>query len=276
MENLKLWDAVKRPPKTALKQIQGGRLSGKTDISPQWRYLAATGQFGPCGIGWKYTIDRLWAESGADGEVMSFALVTLYVKVGDQWSEGIPGIGGAMQIEAEKKGLHTSDECYKMAVTDALSVAFKVLGFGADIYMGMFDGSKYLDEKAQKESPADEMTVAQKKKISELSHHQALTDEQVEKAVAWLKDKHTRDAGDKMITAMEAMIARQTKPQGSDRVDMLINAYAEAIKCDLEYAMKRLNEIMLKRFDVGLNQADDALIGSCIAEIDRDGDLLPF
>ena len=34
----------------------------------------------------------------------------------------------------EKNGLYTSDECFKMALTDAISVACKALGFGADIY----------------------------------------------------------------------------------------------------------------------------------------------
>lgn len=31
-----------------------------------------------------------------------------------------------------------------MAMTDALSVAFKAVGVAADIYLGNYDGSKYL------------------------------------------------------------------------------------------------------------------------------------
>ena len=62
----------------------------------------------------------------------------------------IPGIGGSMFVASEKAGLRTNDECYKMAVTDALSVAMKMLGVGADIYMGRYDGSKYAEEKMLK------------------------------------------------------------------------------------------------------------------------------
>jgi hypothetical protein len=147
-ENLHLWNAVKQPPKSALKSINAGRLKGKSDINPQWRLQAMTEQFGPCGSGWKYTIDRLWTEPGTDGQVCAFALVSLYYKgVGlDEWSEAVQGIGGSMLIEQESKGLHTSDEAYKMAVTDALSVAMKALGVAADIYAGKWDGSKYAEE----------------------------------------------------------------------------------------------------------------------------------
>jgi hypothetical protein len=49
-----IWDALAKPPKEALKTIKGGRLSGMTDVNPQWRYKAVTDVFGPCGVGWKY------------------------------------------------------------------------------------------------------------------------------------------------------------------------------------------------------------------------------
>lgn len=142
-DNLNFWNAVKRPPVTALKKISGGRLSGMTDISPQWRYMAMTEQFGPCGIGWKYELKRLWIEEGADGQKAAFAEIALQTIKGNGWSAPIPGVGGSMFIAKEKDGPRTSDEAFKMAVTDALSVAMKLLGVGADIYMGLWDGSKY-------------------------------------------------------------------------------------------------------------------------------------
>ena len=58
------WEILARPPKSALKQIKGGRLSGMTDINPQWRYKAMTDVFGQCGNGWKYEIQRTWTEQG--------------------------------------------------------------------------------------------------------------------------------------------------------------------------------------------------------------------
>jgi hypothetical protein len=145
MDYMKIWQAVERPPAEALRTIKGGRLNGKTDISPQWRMKIMTEVFGPCGMGWKYTIDKLWTEPGSENQIMAFALVSVYYKQDSEWSGPVPGIGGSMMIAAEKGGLHSSDEAYKMAVTDALSVAFKAVGVAAAIYSGLWDGAKYTD-----------------------------------------------------------------------------------------------------------------------------------
>jgi len=145
--NLATWNQLNRPPASALKKIGGGRLKGMTDINPQWRYHVLTEVFGPCGTGWKYTIDKLWLEQGGN-ETCAFAMVSLYVKIsGSDWSDAIPGIGGSKLVASESSGPHTSDECFKMAVTDALSVACKMLGVAADIYAGLWDGSKYIEKK---------------------------------------------------------------------------------------------------------------------------------
>lgn len=147
MENKEIWDKVKQPPKSALKVIGAGRLKGKSDINPQWRYDVMTEVFGVCGCGWKYTIDKLWREEATDGQVFAFAQVSVYILEkeigGSIWSEPIQGIGGSMLVTKESSGLHSSDEGYKMAVTDALGTAMKMLGVAADIYAGKWDGSKY-------------------------------------------------------------------------------------------------------------------------------------
>ena len=51
-----------------------------------------------------------------------------------EWSKPIVGVGGSMFIAKEKSGPYTSDEAYKMALTDAISVSCKALGIAADIY----------------------------------------------------------------------------------------------------------------------------------------------
>lgn len=142
MSNLDLYNKVRAVPAEAQKPISGGRLNGKTDINPMWRIKALTEQFGMCGIGWYPEVLRQWTETGANGEVAAFCNINLYVKVGDEWSKPIFGTGGSALIAKESKGLNTSDECYKMALTDAISVACKHLGFGADIYWEK-DRSKY-------------------------------------------------------------------------------------------------------------------------------------
>lgn len=143
MDNKQLWNELSQPPPSALKPIAGGRLQGMTDINPQWRLEVMTQVFGPCGVGWKYSIEKLWTEQGHGEEVIVFAIVSVQIKNGGEWSEPIPGVGGNKLVEQEKRGPHNNDEAYKMAITDALSVALKALGVASDIYAGLWDGSKY-------------------------------------------------------------------------------------------------------------------------------------
>ena len=163
------YDKMRRPPQTALRQIQAGDLKGKTDINPQWRYEIMDTVFGPCGIGWKYELVKLWSHDCADGTVLAFAQVNVYVKQGDAWSEPIPGIGGNTLVDMVKgysqgdpKRAKPNDEGFKMATTDALSVALKMLGVAADVYMGKWDGSKYRD------NPADDEGSSSRPDTSEL------------------------------------------------------------------------------------------------------------
>ena len=132
--NLNLYDKMRAVPDNAKKPINAGRLKGMTDISPMWRIKKLTEEFGPCGFGWKYTVDKQWVEVGADGAVMAFCNISLFIKMDGEWSEGIPGTGGASLVAKESKGLYSDDEAFKKALTDALSVACKAIGMGADVY----------------------------------------------------------------------------------------------------------------------------------------------
>lgn len=134
MENMEIYDRVKSTPQTALKPISAGRLKGMSDINPMYRIQKLTETFGPCGFGWKYTITGKEIMDGANGEKIAVVDIDLYVKWEGEWSDAIPGTGGSSFIANERNGAYTSDECYKMALTDALSVSCKALGIGADVY----------------------------------------------------------------------------------------------------------------------------------------------
>lgn len=141
MGNLDLYNKLKVVPAEAIKPIQNGRLKGKSDINPMWRIKTMTEHFGVCGIGWKYVITKQWTETYGT-ETKAYCNIDLFVKVDGQWSDAIQGTGGSSEVTMERNGSYVSDECYKMALTDALSVAMKALGVGADIY---FEKGKSMD-----------------------------------------------------------------------------------------------------------------------------------
>ena len=157
--NNKHYDNLKTVPKTALKEIGFGKLKGKSDINPQWRYEVMTSEFGPCGIGWKYEITKTWTQELLDGQMMVFVEINVYIKDGETWSGGIPAIGGDFLIQKDKNGIHGNDEAYKMATTDALGVALKMLGVAADVYRGLANDSKYGREQST-QTPAQPIKTA--------------------------------------------------------------------------------------------------------------------
>lgn len=124
MDNMQHWKNLCEVPRDALKEIGFGKLKGKSDINPQWRYEAMTKEFGVCGIGWKYEIAKTWTQPVND-EVLLFVEVHLYIKDGEHWSAPIPAVGGDFVLEKDKNGLHGNDEAYKMATTDALGAAME-------------------------------------------------------------------------------------------------------------------------------------------------------
>lgn len=143
-DNLKIWNSVKQVPTQFLKTIDFGKLKGKSDINPQWRLMAMTQAFGVIGHGWTYRIVRTWTDHNpTTGEVMCFAEVAVKTKLDGEWGEEFSGIGGSAIVEKNKNGIVSNDDGYKMAVTDALSVAFKAIGIAGDIYLNLFDSSKY-------------------------------------------------------------------------------------------------------------------------------------
>lgn len=187
-DNLELYNKFRSVPQEAVKPISAGRLKGKSDINPMWRIKQLTEVFGPCGFGWRYIITRQWMETGANGEVSAFVNIDLYVKIGEEWSEAIPGTGGAAFVANERNGAYTSDECYKMALTDAISVACKALGVAADIYFAN-DRTKY-DNTPQQPSPQPLQQTDSRKVLPE----SMFNDNNVMK---WLYDKEStsRTAG---------------------------------------------------------------------------------
>jgi hypothetical protein len=136
-KNLRFYNQGREVPKDALKEIRAGRLKGMSDVNPMWRMKRMTEIFGPVGFGWKYTIDKQWEEVHGQ-EVKVFCNVSLYVRDPEtkEWSDAIPGNGGSAVVSIERNGAYVNDEAYKMALTDALSIAMKPIGIGADIWYG--------------------------------------------------------------------------------------------------------------------------------------------
>lgn len=143
-ENLRLWNALKRTDPRATKPfMRAGGFRG-TQIDPAWRLQAMTEAFGPVGQGWGY--EQLeWTIV----ERMVFTSVRVWYrdpKTGEKCFSG-PQWGGTELMRRRRDGTEEpNDEAFKMSVTDALGKCLLQLGLAADVYLGLFDDSKYREE----------------------------------------------------------------------------------------------------------------------------------
>lgn len=216
MENIGIYEKVRTVPQEAQKRINGGRMNGKTDINPMWRIKVLTELFGPCGVGWYYKPVRKWTET-IGNETAAFVDIELYVKLDGEWSMPISGTGGNMLAAKEKSGIYVSDECYKMATTDAISVACKQLGIGADVYWSE-DRTKYDGQYNQKGDLKDQESqkkpqVVTNAMIKALRSEMDRVGMSTEKMLKWAKiDSLENMRTDIYLYAMEKLKERESVP----------------------------------------------------------------
>lgn len=151
--NLDLWNKVERTDPDRTKQFnRGGGFKG-TAINATYLAKCATEQFGPIGIGWGVdVIEERYVEGhplSNNNDVTTHA--TIHVVRVRLWHSGdrekyVEHFGQTTFVGKNKNGLFTDEEAPKKSLTDATNKCLSMLGFSADIFLGLFDDNKYVTE----------------------------------------------------------------------------------------------------------------------------------
>jgi uncharacterized short protein YbdD (DUF466 family) len=138
-KNMKIWETLSKTNPNYTRTAPSSYGKRITTIDPMYQIQMMTDLFGPVGIGWKYKVDYKYI----DGLV--FAEVTIKYFT-DEWHEYGPVC--SVQNLSKKNG-NLDDEAPKKAMTDAMTKAFSHLGMSADVFLGKFDDSKYVEQMKQ-------------------------------------------------------------------------------------------------------------------------------
>ena len=133
---MKIWETLSKTNPEFTKPLPGFGGKKLTTIDPMYQIQMMTDLFGPVGIGWKYKADYKYI----DGLV--FAEVTIKYFT-NEWHEYGP-VCSVQNLSKKNGGL--DDEAPKKAMTDAMTKAFSHLGMSADVFLGKFDDSKYVED----------------------------------------------------------------------------------------------------------------------------------
>lgn len=201
-DNLAIWNAVSKTNPDNTKHVS--QRGGFTSICAQSQIMEATRQFGPVGIGWGYT-----AEAPIFHDNLIFVRVTLWH--GDRCNVFGPVIGGA---EWKSNKGHLDSDAPKKATTDALTKLLSQLGFNADVFLGLYDDSKYVEQMRREfaPEPAPKRAPDPGSLISDAA----------------------RDKLAMMITASGSDIATFCRENGIDTLKQLTNARAAELAAPLK------------------------------------------
>lgn len=213
--SMDLWNAVAVTNPNFVKSFTRGNDFTGTAINATYLAQKATETFGPCGIGWGVDILEERYQDGApliqDGtvvgkEVIHVLRVKLWYVHQDKRGEVIH-FGQTTFVGSNKQGIFTDEEAPKKSMTDATSKCLSLIGFSADVHLGLYDDNKYvadlrqqfgteknaksganLEGKREEAGKADGNTItpSQAKEVSDLLTTSKRTPESL---LAWLKSK---------------------------------------------------------------------------------------
>ena len=141
-KNTYIWDEVKHTNPTFTKPFPA---FGKTltTIDPMYQIMVMTNTFGPVGRDWNYTTNYTYTDKLVFAEVS----VATDKNKDDFWNYFGP-VSSCQSLYKKNGGL--DDEAPKKAMTDALTKAFSHLGVSADVFLGLFEHNKYVEDMKEK------------------------------------------------------------------------------------------------------------------------------
>jgi hypothetical protein len=159
MSNTRIWDQVDVTDPSATKNFTGmGGFKG-TAIKPTYLMHKATEVFGPCGEGWGWVVleDRFdeggplqaptkeWPEAPRINAKLHTLKIELWYLGKDGQKCTIQHYGHTPFVYFQQGKIMTDWEAAKKSLTDAIGKCLQPLGFAADIHMGLFDDTAYVD-----------------------------------------------------------------------------------------------------------------------------------
>lgn len=145
MSNLELWESVEKTNPNQTKKVTFGRAI--TAIDPYHQIKNATNKFGPVGVGWGWSVERVEYLPTNELGLLIRMWHTEKTNTFDQWGQA------SLYIDKAEKKKDT--DCFKKATTDGVTKCLSLIGFNADVFLGKFEDNKYVQELNEEFAPKD-------------------------------------------------------------------------------------------------------------------------
>lgn len=166
--NMQIWDRVST---TDTRYTKAAEVGGQkiTSLNGTAMIMKATEVFGPVGIGFGWSIIEERFDEGSEmvsgegdkrlvlGRELNHTIkIRFWFELDGKRGE-IEQYGCTRYLYKSKYGTTTDGEAPKKSLTDAIKKSLSMLGFSADVFLGMFDDQTYVEQ--LKEEQAIELAV---------------------------------------------------------------------------------------------------------------------
>lgn len=155
--NMRIWAQV---DKTDTRFTKDAKVGGQqiTSLNGTAMIMKATEVFGPAGIGFGWNVVEERFDKGAEmfsgegdkrislGHELNHTIKITFWFVLDGQRGEIEQYGCTQYLYKSKYGTTTDGEAPKKSLTDAIKKALSMLGFSADVFLGMFDDQDYVQQ----------------------------------------------------------------------------------------------------------------------------------
>ncbi|WP_188036217.1 hypothetical protein [Pseudomonas sp. EZ-C24] len=155
--NMSIWEKVQT---TDTRFTKDAKVGGQqiTSLNGTAMIMKATEVFGPAGIGFGWNVVEERFDKGAEmfsgegdkrvslgHELNHTVKITFWFALDGKRGE-IEQYGCTQYLYKSKYGTTTDGEAPKKSLTDAIKKALSMLGFSADVFLGMFDDQNYVQQ----------------------------------------------------------------------------------------------------------------------------------
>lgn len=198
--NMRIWEQVQT---TDTRYTKNAEVGGQkiTSLNGTAMVMKATEVFGPVGIGWGWKVLEERFDDGHEvfsgegdkriclgREIGHTVKIQLWFMQDGQRGE-VEQYGCTRYQYKTKYGMTTDGEAPKKSLTDAIKKALSMLGFSADVFLGMFDDVNYVQQLQAEQA------------IEQAEDRQAEIERQQEERLNFIKD--TIEAMQKAVTPHE-------------------------------------------------------------------------
>lgn len=184
--NMRIWAQV---DKTDTRFTKDAKVGGQqiTSLNGTAMIMKATEVFGPAGIGFGWNVVEERFDKGAEmfssegdkrislGHELNHTIKITFWFVLDGQRGEIEQYGCTQYLYKSKYGTTTDGEAPKKSLTDAIKKALSMLGFSADVFLGMFDDTDYFKQRQEETA----IEVAEDKAATE--------EQQKQERLEWLR-----------------------------------------------------------------------------------------